>query len=174
MYLLLDEGVDSLQHPLTGELVRQVGLDLSVTAGRFSHEEQQLLCRKLLHSPSGSGWSGWPAPPQRGCRCPPSRRAAARCKPRRTGAVRSAVDGHEVRKKQGGGKVKLTPTLTSLSVGLPLKKSVFLLLFGGLNLGLRKAQPLAMASKGAGPSYGKDRPTNNCRERQKKSLDFSS
>lgn len=44
------------------------------------------------------------------------------------------------------------PPLTSLRVGLPLKKSVFLLLFGGLNLGLRKAQPLAMASKGAGPS----------------------
>ncbi len=46
----------------------------------------------------------------------------------------------------------LSPHLTSLSVGLPLKKSVFLLLFGGLNLGLRKAQPLAMASRGAGPS----------------------
>lgn len=44
------------------------------------------------------------------------------------------------------------PPLTSLSVGFPLKKSVFLLLFGGLNLGLRKAQPLAMASRGAGPS----------------------
>lgn len=42
--------------------------------------------------------------------------------------------------------------LTSLRVGLPLKKSVFLLLLGGLNLGLRKAQPLAMASRGAGPS----------------------
>lgn len=46
----------------------------------------------------------------------------------------------------------MSPPLTSLSVGLPLKKSVFLLLFGGLNLGLRKAQPLAMASSGAGPS----------------------
>ncbi|TNN48369.1 hypothetical protein EYF80_041407 [Liparis tanakae] len=44
------------------------------------------------------------------------------------------------------------PPLTSLSVGLPLKKSVFLLLFGGWNLGLRNAQPLAMASRGAGPS----------------------
>lgn len=41
---------------------------------------------------------------------------------------------------------------TSRSVGLPLKKSVFLLLFAGSNLGFRKAQPLAMASKGAGPS----------------------
>jgi len=59
------------------------------------------------------------------------------------------------------------PPLTSLRVGLPLKKSVFLLLFGGLNLGLRKAQPLAMASKGAGPSYGKDRPTNNCSGEEK-------
>lgn len=28
VYLVLDEGVDSLQHPLTGELVGQVGLDL--------------------------------------------------------------------------------------------------------------------------------------------------
>lgn len=46
----------------------------------------------------------------------------------------------------------MSAPLTSLSVGLPLKKSVFLLLFGGLNLGLRKAQPLAMASSGAGPS----------------------
>lgn len=44
------------------------------------------------------------------------------------------------------------PALTSLRVGLPLKKSVFLLLFGGLNFGLRNAQPLAMASRGAGPS----------------------
>lgn len=48
--------------------------------------------------------------------------------------------------------IVISPQLTSLSVGLPLKKSVFLLLFGGLNLGLRKAQPLAMASSGAGPS----------------------
>lgn len=52
---------------------------------------------------------------------------------------------------------------TSLSVGLPLKKSVFLLLLDGSNLGLRKAQPLAMASRGAGPSYGKDSPTNSWR-----------
>lgn len=52
-----------------------------------------------------------------------------------------------------GNRVMLKPPpLTSLNVGLPLKKSVFLLLFGGLNLGLRKAQPLAMASSGAGPS----------------------
>lgn len=42
--------------------------------------------------------------------------------------------------------------LTSLSVGLPMKKSVFLLLLGGLNLGFRKAHPFAMASRGAGPS----------------------
>lgn len=42
--------------------------------------------------------------------------------------------------------------LTSLRVGLPMKKSVFLLLLGGLNLGFRKAQPFAMASRGAGPS----------------------
>lgn len=42
--------------------------------------------------------------------------------------------------------------LTSRSVGLPLKNSVFLLLFGGLNLKFRKAHPLAIASKGAGPS----------------------
>lgn len=42
--------------------------------------------------------------------------------------------------------------LTSLRVGLPMKKSVFLLLLGGLNFGFRKAQPFAMASRGAGPS----------------------
>lgn len=51
--------------------------------------------------------------------------------------------------------------LTSRSVGLPLKNSVVLLLFGGLNLKLRKAHPLAIASKGAGPSYGNPRPTNS-------------
>lgn len=51
--------------------------------------------------------------------------------------------------------------LTSRSVGLPLKNSVFLLLFGGLNLKFRKAHPLAIASKGAGPSYGNPRPTNS-------------
>ncbi len=55
---------------------------------------------------------------------------------------------------------------TSLSVGLPLKKSVFLLLLGGSNLGLRKAQPLAMASRGAGPSYGKDSPTKSWRTKR--------
>lgn len=33
--------------------------------------------------------------------------------------------------------------LTSLRVGLPMKKSVFLLLLGGLNLGFRKAHPFA-------------------------------
>lgn len=27
-YLVLNEGVDSLQHPLTGELIGQVGLNL--------------------------------------------------------------------------------------------------------------------------------------------------
>lgn len=63
---------------------------------------------------------------------------------------------------RAAGDKSRTP-LTSLRVGLPLKKSVFLLLFEGLNLGLRKAQPLAMASRGAGPSYGKERPTNSCR-----------
>lgn len=52
---------------------------------------------------------------------------------------------------RAAGDKSRTP-LTSLRVGLPLKKSVFLLLFEGLNLGLRKAQPLAMASSGAGPS----------------------
>lgn len=52
---------------------------------------------------------------------------------------------------------------TSLSVGLPLKKSVFLLLLDGSNLGFRKAQPLAMASRGAGPSYGKESPTKSWR-----------
>ena len=53
--------------------------------------------------------------------------------------------------------------LTSLRVGLPMKKSVFLLLLGGLNLGFRKAHPFAMASRGAGPSYGNPRPTNSCK-----------
>lgn len=33
-YLILNEGVDSLQHPLTGELIGQVGLDL-----RFENTE---------------------------------------------------------------------------------------------------------------------------------------
>lgn len=53
--------------------------------------------------------------------------------------------------------------LTSLRVGLPMKKSVFLLLLGGLNLGFRKAHPFAMASRGAGPSYGNPSPTNSCK-----------
>lgn len=44
-------------------------------------------------------------------------------------------------------------------VGFPLKNSVFSLLCGGFNLGFRKAQPLAKASRGAGPSYGNDNPT---------------
>jgi len=58
-------------------------------------------------------------------------------------------------------KLPILIKLTSRSVGLPLKNSVFLLLFGGLNLKFRKAQPLAIASKGAGPSYGNPRPTNS-------------
>lgn len=43
-----------------------------------------------------------------------------------------------------------------------MKKSEFRLPCGGSSLGLRKAQPLASASRGAGPSYGKDRPTKTC------------
>lgn len=62
--------------------------------------------------------------------------------------------------------------LTSRSVGLPLKKSVFLLLFGGLNLKFRKAHPLAIASKGAGPSYGNPRPTNSWKIQNKRYLNF--
>lgn len=53
--------------------------------------------------------------------------------------------------------------LTSLMVGLSLKKAEFNLLCGGCNLGLRKTQPLAKASNGAGPSYGKDNPTKTCK-----------
>lgn len=49
--------------------------------------------------------------------------------------------------------------LTSLMLGFPLKNCVFRLLCGGCNLGFRKAQPLAKASNGAGPSYGNDNPT---------------
>lgn len=44
-------------------------------------------------------------------------------------------------------------------LGLSLKNCEFRLLCGGCNLGFRKAQPLAKASSGAGPSYGKDNPT---------------
>lgn len=51
--------------------------------------------------------------------------------------------------------------ITFLEVGFPLKKLWFRELWGGLNLGCRKMQPLAMASKGAGPSYGKPNPINN-------------
>lgn len=58
-------------------------------------------------------------------------------------------------------KLPILTKLTSRSVGLPLKNSVFLLLFGGLNLKFRKAHPLAIASKGAGPSYGNPRPTKS-------------
>lgn len=47
---------------------------------------------------------------------------------------------------------------TSLEVGLPLKNSWLSELWGGWNLGWRNMQPLAMASSGAGPSYGKPKP----------------
>lgn len=58
-------------------------------------------------------------------------------------------------------------TPTSLMVGLSLKNSEFNLVCGGCNLGFRKAQPLAKASKGAGPSYGKDKPTKTFNRAQK-------
>lgn len=45
-----------------------------------------------------------------------------------------------------------SPSLTSLMLGLSLKKSEFSLVCGGSNFGFRKMQPLAKASKGAGPS----------------------
>ena len=41
---------------------------------------------------------------------------------------------------------------TCLEVGFPLKKAWLRELWEGLNLGCRKTQPLAMASRGAGPS----------------------
>lgn len=44
-YLVLNEGVDSLQHPLTGELVGQVGLDL-ITGER---KRKRTLCVSLFH-----------------------------------------------------------------------------------------------------------------------------
>lgn len=56
--------------------------------------------------------------------------------------------------------------LTSLSVGLPLKKGTVFLLWGLLNLGFRNTAPLAIASNGAGPSYGKPRPINICERNQ--------
>lgn len=42
--------------------------------------------------------------------------------------------------------------LTSLEVGLPRKNSWLRELWGGLKRDCRKTQPLAMASRGAGPS----------------------
>lgn len=47
---------------------------------------------------------------------------------------------------------KKNGTLTSLSVGFPLKNGTVFLLWGLLNLGLMNTAPLAIASKGAGPS----------------------
>lgn len=44
------------------------------------------------------------------------------------------------------------------SVGFPFKNLLLSRLIGGSIWGLRKTQPLAMASKGAGPSYGNPRP----------------
>jgi len=51
--------------------------------------------------------------------------------------------------------------LTCLWVGLPLKNFVLRALWGGENLGLMKTQPCAIASSGAGPSYGKPSPINS-------------
>ena len=42
--------------------------------------------------------------------------------------------------------------LTALRVGFPLKKAVFSRFLGGVSRGFRKKHPLAMASRGAGPS----------------------
>lgn len=56
------------------------------------------------------------------------------------------------------GGYDLDASSTFLEVGFPLKKSWLRELWGGLNLGCRKMQPLAMASRGAGPSYGKPNP----------------
>lgn len=50
-----------------------------------------------------------------------------------------------------GSHLRPSP-LTSLEVGLPLKNSWLRELWGGLKRDCRKTQPLAMASRGAGPS----------------------
>ena len=47
---------------------------------------------------------------------------------------------------------------TCLLVGFLSKKLLLVLSIGGLTLGLRNTHPCAMASSGAGPSYGKPRP----------------
>jgi len=46
-------------------------------------------------------------------------------------------------------------------VGFPLKNFVLSALWAGENFGLMKTQPCAIASSGAGPSYGKPSPTNS-------------
>lgn len=55
-------------------------------------------------------------------------------------------------------------------MGFPLKNSWLRELWDGLNLGCRKMQPLAMASKGAGPSYGKPNPMKSLFDRGKENM----
>lgn len=63
-----------------------------------------------------------------------------------------------------------TSTTTFLEVGFPLKNSWLRELWEGLNLGCRKMQPLAMASKGAGPSYGKPNPMKSFVGKREKNI----
>lgn len=50
-YLVLNEGVDSLQHPLTGELIGQVGLNLITQTYNRSKKkcQERTLCMSLFH-----------------------------------------------------------------------------------------------------------------------------
>ena len=50
---------------------------------------------------------------------------------------------------------------TCRCVGFPLKNLVLMALCGGENFGLMNTQPCAIASSGAGPSYGKPSPINS-------------
>lgn len=47
-YLVFDEGVDSLQHPLTGELIRQVRLNLLTDTNHTAQEEVRT--HKISHN----------------------------------------------------------------------------------------------------------------------------
>lgn len=72
----------------------------------------------------------------------------------------------DVQESKNNSALYEIPFLTSLMLGFSLKNSEFSLLFGGFNLGFRKMQPFAKASKGAGPSYGNDSPTKTCNTRR--------
>lgn len=58
--------------------------------------------------------------------------------------------------------IQLKKSLTLLKVGFSLKNRSVSRPFGVLKRGLTKIAPLATASNGAGPSYGKPNPKNIC------------